>query len=172
MRPSRSSSAPARSTTATAASTSSRRFPSASASTSERVYLACYFPMPFFRSARIELVEAGGGEISGRRAGAFAMRRSAIRRKHVGYFHATYADHPDPELGKDLVLLDTRKAEGGGDWSGQLRRHVVHLLAPRRSEHARRRSAVLLRRQPDAAGPGHRAPRNGAAAAITGAAAR
>ncbi len=36
----------------------------------------------------------------------------------VGYFHATYRDHPNPERGKDLVLLDTREVEGGGDWSG------------------------------------------------------
>ena len=38
----------------------------------------------------------------------------------VGYFHATYRDHPQPEPGQDLVLLDTRETEGGGDWSGQL----------------------------------------------------
>ena len=37
----------------------------------------------------------------------------------VAYFHATYRDHPISEAGKDLVLLDTRKTEGGGDWSGQ-----------------------------------------------------
>src|SRR5439155_11245111 len=37
---------------------------------------------------------------------------------HVGYFHATYHDHLNPELGQDLVLLDTRAVEGGGDWSG------------------------------------------------------
>src|SRR5258705_12010185 len=36
----------------------------------------------------------------------------------LGYFHATYKDHPHPERGQDLVLLDTRKTEGGGDWSG------------------------------------------------------
>ena len=38
---------------------------------------------------------------------------------HVGYFHATYRDHPNPARGKDLVLLDTRGAEGCSDWSGQ-----------------------------------------------------
>ena len=37
---------------------------------------------------------------------------------HVGYFHATYRDHPHPQLGHDLTLLDTRAAEGGGEWSG------------------------------------------------------
>ncbi len=76
---------------------------------------------------------------------------------HVGYFHATYATIPIPEPGKDLVLLDTRD-------SGRRRRLVrAASSAPRSSsrttpmlEHAGRRSAVLLRRQPDAAGPGHR----------------
>jgi hypothetical protein len=37
-----------------------------------------------------------------------------------GYFHATYRDHPAPEPGKDLVLLDTREVEGSMEWSGQL----------------------------------------------------
>jgi hypothetical protein len=36
----------------------------------------------------------------------------------VGYLHATYRDHPAPEPGKDMVLLDTRETEGGGLWSG------------------------------------------------------
>jgi hypothetical protein len=82
----------------------------------ERVHLACYFPMPFFKSAKIELV--GPGEpVEGVR---WSVRYTPFRdpANHVGYFHATYADHPAPEAGKDLVLLDTRTAEGGGDWSG------------------------------------------------------
>jgi hypothetical protein len=36
----------------------------------------------------------------------------------VGYFHATYRDHADPQPGHDLVFLDTSETEGGGDWSG------------------------------------------------------
>jgi hypothetical protein len=36
----------------------------------------------------------------------------------VAYFHATYQDHPQPVPGQDLVLLDSRQTEGGGDWSG------------------------------------------------------
>jgi hypothetical protein len=82
----------------------------------DRVLLSCYFPMPFFRSARIELVGAGQ-EIRNVRWG---VRHAPFRDppNHVGYFHATYQDHPRPELGKDLVLLDTRRIEGGGDWSG------------------------------------------------------
>ena len=51
-RRSRCSSAPARSTTATTASTWSRRSRSTSASTATASTCACYFPMPFFRSAR------------------------------------------------------------------------------------------------------------------------
>ncbi len=84
-----------------------------------RVYLSCYFPMPFFRSARIEM--AGLSDTS------FADVQWTVRYgsfkdppNWVGYFHATYHDHPSPDLGKDLLLLDTRDEEGGGDWSGQL----------------------------------------------------
>jgi hypothetical protein len=85
----------------------------------KRVHLACYFPMPFFRSAQIELVGPPGTDIS---QVAWGVRYAPYRdpANHVGYFHATYADHPKPELGKDLVLLDTRKVEGSEDWSGQL----------------------------------------------------
>ena len=82
-----------------------------------RVYLRCYFPMPFFRSARIELT-GGGTAIAGVQ---WAVRYAPFKDppNQVGYFHATYADHPSPQPGHDMVLLDTRKAEGGGDWSGQ-----------------------------------------------------
>ncbi|MHB8523384.1 MAG: DUF2961 domain-containing protein [Limisphaerales bacterium] len=85
----------------------------------DRVHLACYFPMPFFKSARIELVGAGGPAITNLR---WSLRSMPYRGpfNHVGYFHATYHDHPQPESGRDLVLLDTREAEGGGDWSGSL----------------------------------------------------
>lgn len=83
----------------------------------QRVHLACFFPMPFFRSARIELLSSGGVVIPGIRWSArYVPYKNPIN--HVGYFHATYRDHPEPEAGKDLVLLDTREAEGGGHWSG------------------------------------------------------
>jgi hypothetical protein len=36
----------------------------------------------------------------------------------LAYFHATYKDIPQPEPGKDMVLLDTRGNEGARDWSG------------------------------------------------------
>jgi hypothetical protein len=85
----------------------------------KRVHLACYFPMPFFRSARFEMTGPAGSAISEVR---WSVRWTPYRdpANHVAYFHATYADHPEPELGKDLVLLDTRKAEGSEEWSGQL----------------------------------------------------
>lgn len=85
----------------------------------ERVHLACFFPMPFFHSARLELVGAGGADVAGIR---WAVRYVPYKDppSHVAYFHATYRDHPSPEPGQDLLLLDTRKIEGGGDWSGHL----------------------------------------------------
>lgn len=84
----------------------------------DRVRLSCYFPMPFFRSARFELRGTGQGPIAGVE---WKLRYApyADPPNQVGYFHASYVDHPVPEQGKDLVLLDTRKVEGGGDWSGQ-----------------------------------------------------
>ncbi len=85
----------------------------------ERVNLACFFPMPFFRSARLELAGAGGADVHGIRwAVRFVPYKDAP--SQVAYFHATYRDHPFPEPGQDLLLLDTRETEGGGDWSGHL----------------------------------------------------
>jgi hypothetical protein len=83
----------------------------------ERVHLACYFPMPFFRSARIELEGNGASGVGDIRWG---VRLQPLRGapNQVGYFHASYRDHGVPVRGRDLVLLDTREAEGGGDWSG------------------------------------------------------
>jgi len=83
----------------------------------ESVHLACYFPMPFFKSARIELTNVP--------AGLNTQIKYAVRHEpytdppnHTGYFHATYRDHPEPETGRDLVLLDTQDIEGQDDWSG------------------------------------------------------
>jgi len=83
----------------------------------QRVELACFFPMPFFKSARVELCGAPADAVSDI---AWAVRWEPFQDppSQVGYFHATYRDHPAPEPGQDLVLLDTRQVEGGGDWSG------------------------------------------------------
>jgi hypothetical protein len=83
----------------------------------DRVRMACYFPMPFFREAKIELVGGGDPEFSGIE---WSVRREPLRdpASHVGYLHATYRDHLKPELGQDLVLLDTRYIENSEQWSG------------------------------------------------------
>ena len=78
-----------------------------------RVHLACYFPMPFRRSARVSL-----RGYSNAVTGTLHWERLSDPFEQVTYFHATYRDHPKPEPGKDLVLLDTREEESGGDWSG------------------------------------------------------
>jgi hypothetical protein len=81
------------------------------------VELACYFPMPFFKSARIELVGHGEAAIP---QVTWRVRRMPLREApdQVGYFHATYRDQGVPVPGRDLVLLDTRHFEGSTDWSG------------------------------------------------------
>ena len=81
------------------------------------VHLFCYFPMPFFKSMRVELLGNGSNSVDNIQFNARYLSCEASK-SQVGYFHATYKDHPHPEPGKDLVLLDTRKTEGGGDWSG------------------------------------------------------
>ncbi len=83
----------------------------------DRLHLACFFPMPFFRSARIELIGAGTIPIPDVR---WSVRYTPYvdPPNHVAYFHATYRDHPQPEVGKDLILLDTREQEGSEEWSG------------------------------------------------------
>lgn len=82
-----------------------------------RLHMACYFPMPFFRSAKIELAGSGQEEFTDV---AWKVRYHSFDDppNHVGYFHATYRDHAQPERGHDLLLLDTSEVEGGGEWSG------------------------------------------------------
>lgn len=82
------------------------------------IHLACYFPMPFFRSARIELVGAGHA-VEGIE---WSLRTVPLDQpeNRLAYFHATYRDFSHPILGQDLLLLDTRGVEQARDWSGQL----------------------------------------------------
>lgn len=94
-----------------------KAFPSFIRYTADRVELACFFPMPFFRSARIEVTAPPGQAVSNV-VWAIRCQPLAAEPSDVGYFHATYRNFPKPEPGHDLVLLDTREAEGGGDWSG------------------------------------------------------
>ena len=93
-----------------------KAFPVSIRFTSDRIVLVCYFPMPFFKSARIELVSADQ-PIEGVQ---WALRTMPLRQpeNQLSYFHATYRDIPHPTLGEDMVLLDTHGIEGSTDWSG------------------------------------------------------
>ncbi|GAB3902584.1 DUF2961 domain-containing protein [Mucilaginibacter boryungensis] len=81
-----------------------------------KVELACYYPMPFFRSAKVELtgITPGDTEIN------YELRYepSKLATKVSSYFHATYQDIPEPKLGLDMTWLDTRGIEGHRDWTG------------------------------------------------------
>lgn len=85
--------------------------------TGNRIDFACYFPMPYFRSAHLQLV---GGSHPVRDV-SWDLRYMPISRsaQRQAYFHATYKDFPDPTRGKDLELLDTKGFEGSDTWSGQ-----------------------------------------------------
>ena len=82
-----------------------------------KVELSCYYPMPFFRSARFEL--AGIDPAAGDEVG-YEIRYEPWQTapELSSYFHATYTDIPDPELGHDMVYLDTKGIEGHEHWSG------------------------------------------------------
>lgn len=81
-----------------------------------KVELSCYYPMPFFKSAKFEIagVKACNSKIN------YEIRYEPWKfsPEQSSYFHATYNDFPAPEAGKDLVLLDTRGMEGHQRWSG------------------------------------------------------
>lgn len=82
----------------------------------KKVELACYYPMPFFSSARFEL----SGITPGDAGIGYEIRYEPNRLppSYSAYFHATYQDFPQPEPGRDLTLLDTRGMEGAQQWSG------------------------------------------------------
>jgi hypothetical protein len=81
----------------------------------ERVELSCYFPMPYFKSAKMQIVAKETLQGLEWTVKSEPLKGSPAE---VGYFHATYKDHGEPKRGEDLVLLDTREVERGGDWSG------------------------------------------------------
>jgi hypothetical protein len=84
----------------------------------ENVHLSTYFPMPFFRSARIELLPPS--RIDRPVPLRVEIRHEPLHRQpqDLSYFHATYRDHGAGEPGRDHVLLDTRGLEGSEVWSG------------------------------------------------------
>jgi Protein of unknown function (DUF2961) len=93
-----------------------KAFPVSIRFANDRVYLSCYFPMPFFKSARIELTGAG----QAMEGVDWSVRTLPLKqpRNQLAYFHATYRDIPHPAPGEDMVLVDTREAEGAKEWSG------------------------------------------------------
>jgi hypothetical protein len=92
-------------------------FPSVIRYDDKNVYLSCYWPMPFFHSAEVEIHNDTDSSLSDIE---WAIRTTPFTDpiNHVAYFHATYTDHPRPSLGQDNTFLDTAEVEGGGRWSG------------------------------------------------------
>lgn len=82
----------------------------------KNVELACYFPMPFFKSAKLELAGVTPDNVEVNYEIRYEPLQSGTN--HYSYFHATYQDIPQPIPGKDLVLLDTYEIEGKKEWSG------------------------------------------------------
>ena len=81
------------------------------------IELACYYPMPFFKSAKFELtdIDVSDAPIN------YEIRYEDLKHPSPNtnsYFHATYRDFPKPEYGQDMVWLDTKGIEGQEDWSG------------------------------------------------------
>ncbi len=85
--------------------------------TGDKIEFACYFPMPYFKSAHLQLV-AGEQPVHDV---AWSLRSMPIAgpASLQTYFHATYKDFPKPAHGQDLELLDTKASEGSDTWSGQ-----------------------------------------------------
>ncbi len=83
------------------------------------VTFAVYFPMPFARSAHLELV-GGGSAVASVAWQARTVAAAANHTNWAGYLHATYVDQGTPTPGRDLVLLDTTTVEGGGSWCGSV----------------------------------------------------
>ena len=80
------------------------------------IHTALYLPMPFQRSARLQLVGAGM-DVSGVHVSIRTVAND-VPANLQGYFHASYVDHGAPTPGQDLITLDTTRVEGGGDWCG------------------------------------------------------
>ncbi|TAN09946.1 MAG: DUF2961 domain-containing protein [Chitinophagaceae bacterium] len=84
----------------------------------EKVTLACYYPMPFFKSAHFEITGTDPDDTGTEIGYEIRYEPWNFAPNQSSYFHATYQDFPHPEPGKDLVLLDTRGIEGHKEWSG------------------------------------------------------
>lgn len=76
----------------------------------DSVHFSMYFPMPFMRSAKIELIETEGKNVDGIK---WSVRYEPYNdpANWVGNFHATYKDHGEPEPGKDLPIPEQAWSE-------------------------------------------------------------
>jgi len=133
----------------------------------QSVCLACYFPMPFFRSARIQLINPGEAPLDVN----WSVRSQPFKDSpaRVGYFHATWRDHPSPELGTTWSCSTPGKpkvAAIGRVSSLAPRGFSPTALSSIRLRAIRAFSSMTARRRKGRAP----APRNGAAVEITGAA--
>lgn len=81
------------------------------------IHLSCYWPMPYFKNAVFQLEDRSGKAFNNVEY-EFYIEEYKGPLNHLNYFHATYSDHPQPVDGEDIVYLDTKITEGGGDWSG------------------------------------------------------
>jgi hypothetical protein len=81
------------------------------------IYLDCYWPMPYFENALFEIQDRNGKAYKNISYEIYVENYNGPD-NHLNYFHATYSEHKKPEYGKDVVFLDTKVTEGGGDWSG------------------------------------------------------
>jgi hypothetical protein len=95
-----------------------KAFPVSIRYATDAVHLAVYFPMPFFRSARIELLPPYALDRPVSLGAELRHEPLRARPSAIGYFHATFRDHGVGEPGRDHVLLDTRGIEGSEHWSG------------------------------------------------------
>jgi Protein of unknown function (DUF2961) len=82
----------------------------------KKVELACYYPMPFFKTAKFELT--GTTPVNTEIAYEIRYEHLKTPANISSYFHGTYRDIPKPVLGKDMTWLDTRGIEGHKEWSG------------------------------------------------------
>lgn len=72
--------------------------------------------MPFFKNAKFELVT--DKPVKNKIKYEIRYEPLPVTPNESSYFHATYKDIPKPELGKDLIFLDTKGIEGHDNWSG------------------------------------------------------
>jgi D-arabinan exo alpha-(1,3)/(1,5)-arabinofuranosidase (non-reducing end) len=80
------------------------------------IELACYYPMPFFKSASFEVINTEPVDV--RIQYEIRYEPLTIPANLSSYFHASYKDFPEPVAGHDMVFLDTKGIEGYKEWSG------------------------------------------------------